>query len=198
MKKKRMKTEDILKKIEGLKYRYEFEDFISSLNLTDEQFQILSENEDTQVRWRMAKRPDLPKDLMYKLAEDKSSTIRCIIAQHPKLPEDLVYKMAEDKVKPVRYTITTRDDLPKDLIIILHCDSFWRKVIIEGSKRLEKPKNLKSEDLENAYDLIRTSKYIGREEFERTFDYIISTFPEVSEAAKFFKSIILKGKGDLK
>jgi hypothetical protein len=196
---KKMKTEDILKKLKELRY-YEIEYFIHSLDLTNEQFEILAEDENGGVRMVIAQHPDLPKGLMYKFAEDGNDLIvREVIAQHPYLPEDLIYKIAEDENKWIRRSIAVRADLPKnkDLIIILSCDSeelTYGKAI----KKLKKINNLKSEDLENAYALIRTSKYIGREEFEKTFNYIISNFPKLTELANFFKSIILKGKGDLK
>ncbi len=222
----KMKTEDILEKLEGLKY-LEIEDFILSLDLTKEQFQILSKNEDMwvrwaiaehpdlpkylmykwvededagarwSVRWRIVERPDLPKDLMYKWVEDEDESVRQRIAEHPNLPEDLMYKMSEDENGRVRRTIAQRPDLSEDLIIRVSCGSSWG-TSTEGFKKLEELNNLKSVYLENAYDLIRTSKYIGRKEFEKTFNYIISNFPELSEAAKWFKNIILIGKRDLK
>jgi hypothetical protein len=163
----KMKTKDILKKLEELKELglAGIRDFILSLDLTNEQFKILSEEKSWIVVWSITRRPDLPEDLMYKMAEDDDGDIRCDIASCP--------------------------DLPNDLIIRLSCDFSW-------GTSFEKLSTLKSEDLENAYDLIRTSKFRGREEFEETFNYLISNFPELSEAAKLFKSIILKGKKDLK
>ncbi len=149
----------------------ESRDFIDYVDLTKEQIEILSENEDSFVRGEIAFHPDLPKDLMYKMAEDKDVIIRRGIAEH--------------------------SDLPEDLIIRFSCDSDW-DTHLNGFIKLEKLNNLKSEDLEKTYDLIRVSKYIGRKYFEKTFDYIISNFPELSEAAKLFKSIILKGKRDMK
>jgi hypothetical protein len=195
---KKMKTEDILKKIEELEDWDEIRDFILSLELTKEQFEVLSENEAEWVRWGIANHPNLPKDLMYKLAEDEYDLVKQKIAYHPDLPEYLVYKMTEDKDEDVRRAISEHPYLPDDLIIRLCCD-YWNITSRDGfDEKLEKPKNLKAEDLENAYDLIRTSKYISRKEFERTFNYIISNFPDLAEAAKLFKSIILKGKKDLK
>jgi hypothetical protein len=144
--------------------------FVLSLDLTKEQFEILSENEDKYVRRAIAEHPDLPKDLMYKLAEDKTWYVRCLIAE--------------------------RLDLPDDLSIRVRCDSYW-STRERDYKKLENLYNLKSEDLENAYDLIRASKFIDREFFEKTFNYIISNFPDLAVAAKLFKSIILKGKKDL-
>jgi hypothetical protein len=170
---KKMKTEDILKKIEELEEFYEIRDFIHSLDLTKEQFEILAENEDRGVRQAIAEHSDLPNALVYKLAEDK------------------------DQHNSVRRAIAFLSDLPDDLIIRLSCDSDCVNISIKGFEKLKNLSNLKSEDLEKAYDLIRTSKIIGRENFEKTFDYIISNFPELSEAAKLFKSIILKGKKDL-
>jgi hypothetical protein len=142
---KKMKTEEILKKLKELE-DYEIRNFIHSLDLTKEQFEILAEDEDPWVREQIAERPDLPDDL----------TIRSC------------------------------------------CDSAYWGTSYECYKILEKLSNLKSEDLENAYDLIRTSKYISRKDFKYIFNYIISNFPELSEAAKLFKSILLKGKKDLK
>ncbi len=57
---KKMKTEEILKKLKELEWRHEMEDFISPLELTNEQFEILSEDEDANVRWSIAERLDLP------------------------------------------------------------------------------------------------------------------------------------------
>jgi hypothetical protein len=219
----KMKTEDILKELKELETWNEHVSFIHSLDLTNEQFQILSKKEDYKVRWGIAEYSDLPEDLMYKLADDKDDIIRMGIAQRPDLPEDLKYKLAEDdadgvrgeiakhtdlpdalkyklaedEAAMVRCQIADRPDLPEDLIIRLSCDySHWTTSYV-SFKKIEKLNTLKSEDLENAYDLIRTSKDIGRKQFEKTFNYIISNFPELSEAAKLFKSIILKGRNDL-
>ncbi len=166
-----MKTEDILKELKELDDYFETGEFIHSLDLTKEQFEILAENEDREVR--------------------------LAVALHPDLPEDLKYKMAEDEREGVRWRIALGTDLPEDLIIRLSCDSYW-DAQKEGFEELKELNTLKSEDLENAYDIIRTSKDISRKYFEETFNYIISKFPKLSEAAKLFKSIILKGKGDLK
>jgi hypothetical protein len=193
----KMKFEEIVKKLKELKWHYDIEDFISSLNLTSEQLEILSENEYYWVRCAIARHPDLPKYLIYKLAEDEYIDVGWEIAQRPDLPEDLMYKLGDNESWMVRLIITERIDLPDDLIIRLSCDFGWLSVSTSGFENLEKLKNLKSEDLENAYDLIRTSKYIGRKQFEEIFDYIISNFPDLSEAAKLFKSIILKGKKNL-
>ncbi len=176
-------------------------ELLNSLDLTNEQIEVLAENEDREVKCLIAEHPDLPKDLMYKLAEDKDDIVRWRIAQHPDLPEGLMYKLAEDEDYDVRWRIARLPYLYKDLIIRFSCDSDKRNTSRYGYlelKKLEKLNTLKSEDLEKAYDLIRTSKYIGREEFEETFNYIISNFPELSEAAKWFKNIILIGKRDLK
>jgi hypothetical protein len=196
----KMKTEDILKKVKELKTWGEIEDFILSLDLTKEQFEILAENEDNEIKWAIANRSDLPEDLKYKLAEAEDWRVTCAIAERPDLPEDLMYKMAKDERGSVRLARARRTDLPyEDLIIRLSCDYYGGDGIhYRGFKKLENLNTLKSEDLENAYDLIRASKYIGRKHCEKTFDYIISNFPELSEAAKLFKSIILKGKKDLK
>jgi hypothetical protein len=220
---KKMETEDILNKIEELKNYFEIRDFINSLDLTSEQYEVLFKNEKHLVKWEIAHHPDLPKKLVYKFAEDEDYHIRegivwhpdlpedlkyklaeaeedhvkWLIAQHPALPEDLIYKLGTDEEKYVRWGIARYSDLPKDLIIKLSCD-IDRLASSRGFEKLRKLKNLKSEDLEKAYDLIRTSKHIDKEEFEKTFNYIISNFPELYEASKLFKSIILKGKKDLK
>jgi hypothetical protein len=198
----KIKTEEILKKLKELKelksYE-EIEDFILPLDLTSEQFEILSEDEDYDVRCVIAQRPDLPEDLKYKLSEDKDDSVRWAIAEHPDLPEDLMYKLAENDYIWVRRAIAKRPDLPNGLIIRSSCDSDYEWATQEeGFKKLENLNTLKSEDLENAYALIRTSKYISRRKFEKTFNYIIFNFPELSEAAKLLKSVILKGKKDLK
>ncbi len=193
----KMKTEDILKKVKELDYYYEIRDFILSLDLTANQFEVLSENAKGAVKWIIAKHPDLPNDLKYKFAEDDDGDIKWKIAEHPDLPDDLIYKLAEDDYIWVRGAIGSRSDLHKDLIIRFSCDSDW-DISTAGFIKLKKLNNLKSEDLEKAYDLIRTSKLIGRENFEEIFDHIVSNFPELSEAAKLFKSIILKGKRDMK
>ncbi len=166
----KMKTEDILEKIKELKW-YVIDDFITPLDLTPEQFKVLFKNEDWYVREA--------------------------IAERSALPEDLIYKMAEDEDYKVRWGISLRSDLPEDLIIRLSCD-YWEFTRQKCFEKLKKLNNLKSEDLENAYDFIRTSKYISRKDFKYIFNYIISNFPELSEAAKLFKNIILKGKRDLK
>jgi hypothetical protein len=216
----KMKTEDILKEVKELELYHEIRNLILPLDLTNEQFEILSEEKNWKVKWGITERPDLPKDLMYKLAADDDDLIRDAISKRLDLPEDLMYKLAEDKEERIRYklagnpkltdvlmykmaedyntrvrwTIAEHPDLPKGLIIRLSCD-YWNITSNESFKKLN---NLKSEDLENAYDLIRTSKLIRRINFEKTFNYIISTLPELSEAAKLFKSIILKGKRDMK
>jgi hypothetical protein len=192
-----MNTEDILKKVKELEYYEEIIDFILSLDLTNEQIEVLAEDEDEDVRWAIAKHPDLPEDLKYKLGDDDHESVRMAIAERPDLPKDLIYKLTEDESKVVRRNIALRPDLPKDLIIKLSCDPH-RYPSYEGFEKLENLNTLKSEDLENAYDLIRTSKQIHRIGFEDTFNYIISTFPELSEIAKMFKNIILNGKKDLK
>jgi hypothetical protein len=245
MKMKKMKTEDILKELEELE-DYEIDDFIHSLDLTKEQFEILSENEDMWVRWVIAEqpdlskklvyklaededyhirnaiavRPDLPKDLMPKLAEDENADVRWQIAERSELSEDLMYKLADDEDKYIRREIALKRELPDDLKYKLAEDEEWVVRLKIGLKRdlpkdllisiscdyrlfvsrdlFKKLNNLKPEDVKNAYDLIRTSKYISRKKFKKTFDYIISKFPAVSEGAKLFKSLILNGKKDLK
>jgi hypothetical protein len=192
----KMKTEDILKKLEELEY-YEIKDFIHSLELTNEQFEILSEKEDKWIKFDVARHPDLPESSMYKLADTGYAIVRWSIADRLDLPKDLMYKLTEDEEGDVRWSTAERSDLPEDLIIRLSCDTD-SNTSDEGFEKFKELKNLKSEDLENAYDLIRTSKCIGRKQFEKTFDYIISNFPDLAEAAKLFKSIILKGKKDLK
>jgi hypothetical protein len=192
----KMSTEEILEEVNGFHLGDNIEEFIFPLDLTDEQFEILSENVYIDVKRAIAKHPALPEYFKYKLTEDEMWEVRRDIALRPDLTEDLMYKLTEDEEQWVRFAITKRSDLSGGLLIKLSCDPY-RNTMIRGFGRLEKFNTLKSEDHENAYDFIRISKYIGRKYFERTFNYIISNFPELSEAAKLFKSIILKGKKDL-
>jgi hypothetical protein len=108
-------------------------------------------------------------------------------------PRGVSHKMSEDNYLGVRENIADYSNLPIDLFIRLSCD-FFEWASRNGFRKLKKLNNLKLNALEKAYDLIMASKYIDREEVEKTFNYIINKVPKLRKYVKMFKTIIIKIK----
>lgn len=112
----------------------------------------------------IAKRPDLPEDLIRTLANDAHKYVRRAIAERSDLPEDLVRILAKDKFEEVRQAIANRESLPEDVLrtLINDEDTYVRKLIVQ---RKDLPK-----------DIVRipTSQEVLE---QKVFD-LLSTFPD--------------------
>lgn len=165
---KKVETEKIIKKLKFVSWYNDvfIKKYINNIDVTEEQFDILTDHENWYVRK--------------------------LIIEHPNFPKYLLPKMVTDEHWWVRFQILEKSpDLHVYLIILLGCDkvSEQRDRAIE---ELEKLSNLDLEELEKAYDSILASRYVCRNNIKRTFDYIIKKFPEISKNARIFKTILLR------
>lgn len=85
---------------------------------------ILSEDEDEEIRSRVAGREDLTPDLVEKLSNDKSTDVRCSIASNYKilLSEEIINRFANDKYSGVRGEIASNNLISMELLLKLAHD----------------------------------------------------------------------------
>jgi hypothetical protein len=65
--------------------------------MNSEELERLAEDEDKVVRCTVARREDLPLDLVDRMAGDEHPFVREAIASRPDLPDDLVERLAGDQ-----------------------------------------------------------------------------------------------------
>ncbi len=97
----------------------------SRINMPIDVEETLSDDENIEVRKRMAVYPLLSKKSMSKLAEDINKFVRLRIAGRSDLPEDVLLKLASDESYLVRLKIAEHKDLPKEAILQLSKDKNW-------------------------------------------------------------------------
>ena len=78
--------------------------------------------ENVNVKQAIARRSDLPGDIVEQLAKDKSPFVRRNISSCKDLHKDLVVQLAQDESEDVRIAIARRSDLPEDLVFQLAQD----------------------------------------------------------------------------
>lgn len=84
--------------------------------LTKNLMKVLAEDEYDEVRFWLAKNPDLNLRTIKQLAKDKDYQIRCAIAERLNLDEKLIKRLANDCDPDVRSSIALRSDLDSELI----------------------------------------------------------------------------------
>ena len=87
--------------------------------------EILSEDQDEDIRCRVADREDLTPELIEKLSNDHSGRVRSYLASNHKifLSEDIINKLANDENEEVRYSIATNDLVTGRLLLKLANDN---------------------------------------------------------------------------
>ena len=101
--------------IEFLK-KYGTINLLESDNTSPEMIEELAEDEDTGVRYEVAKHPNTPADILTKLAEDANWKVRYEVAMNPKTPVDILKKLADDKDEDVRRAVAKHPNTPADIL----------------------------------------------------------------------------------
>lgn len=182
--KRKMKTEEILEKLEE---GHEPEELFAILSLTKDQFKSLSDHEDDSVLMHLARQPRFPKELIPKFVNHESEFVRSCIAEHRKLTAEQREKLAEDSDWGTRCNIALNPKTTTPLIIRLSCDEH-HLVNNDAFPRL-KNMDVTLRNMEKAFDLIKNSDYISNENLKKTFN-VLSQKIDVPEVATFMKALL--------
>ena len=105
-------------------------------NASPEMIEELAEDEDSYVRYEVAKNPNTPIDILTKLAEDENSDVRWGAIRNPNTPADILRELAEDKEWYVRYEVTRNPNTTVDILAKLAEDEDWsvRQAVADNSR----------------------------------------------------------------
>jgi hypothetical protein len=91
---------------------------------TEEQLTKLANDENTVVRFRVARHPNCPIPILEKLANDEDSYVRSCVAIHPNCPIPSLEKLANDEDSNVRYWVAQHPNCPQYLKDYFLCFKF--------------------------------------------------------------------------
>jgi len=83
---------------------------------------LLARDESHVVRSTVASNPRLPQSVVLEMVNDTSETVRAIIADRDDLSDEIVRKLSRDPSSSVRIAVATREDISEDILIELSSD----------------------------------------------------------------------------